>query len=173
MQSIITVVWIETKYWPGWGEGSNLRWCLRTLSKFALSCCSPDEGTGGDWISTAIFWLATPLFFGYAWEEGGGGRSCSLDVAVMGAFVYTAVFLTSVLFFHQVALQEEEELSWKEASDPRALCNDYSRAGFFLRRNITSPKWIIFLESGSLCYSNDTCNRRFFSATVSFILHSQ
>lgn len=63
--------------------------------------------------------------------------------------------------------QAEEQLSWREAGDPRALCNDFSRAGFFLRKSATSSKWIIFLESGSLCYSNDTCNRRFFNESVS------
>lgn len=58
-------------------------------------------------------------------------------------------------------------LTWRLASDPRAVCNDFTRAGFFLRRNNASDKWVIFLEGGSLCFSNDTCNRRFFRAEVS------
>jgi len=58
-------------------------------------------------------------------------------------------------------------MEWHKASDDRALCNDYSRAGFFLRRNSSSDRWIIFLESGSLCFSNSTCNRRFFRDSVS------
>lgn len=62
---------------------------------------------------------------------------------------------------------QENILSWRRATDPKALCNDYTRAGFFLNRNPTSSKWIIFLESGSLCYSNGTCNRRFFDESVS------
>lgn len=65
------------------------------------------------------------------------------------------------------AQQQQNTLSWRQASDPRALCNDYTRAGFFLNLNPNSKKWIIFLESGSLCYSNDTCNRRFFNEKVS------
>ncbi len=63
--------------------------------------------------------------------------------------------------------ENDNVLFWRRASDPRALCNDYTQAGFFLNRNTNSSKWIIFLESGSLCYSNDTCNRRFFSESVS------
>jgi len=59
---------------------------------------------------------------------------------------------------------------WQEARDPRALCNDYSRAGFFLRRNSSSERWIIFLESGSLCFSSSTCNRRFFRSEVANII---
>lgn len=62
--------------------------------------------------------------------------------------------------------QGEGDMNWTEASDPRALCNDFTRAGYFLRRNESSDKWVIFLESGSLCFSNDTCNRRFFNAEV-------
>lgn len=63
--------------------------------------------------------------------------------------------------------QNESVLSWRRASDPAALCNDYTTAGFFINMKPNSSKWIIFLESGSLCYSSDTCNRRFFRESVS------
>lgn len=59
------------------------------------------------------------------------------------------------------------QMQWVEANDSRALCNDFTRAGYFVKRNKSSDKWVIFLESGSLCYSNDTCNRRFFNSRVS------
>ena len=58
-------------------------------------------------------------------------------------------------------------LEWHDVSDSSALCNDFTRAGFFLRRENTSDRWIIFLESGGLCYSNETCNRRFLVTEVS------
>ena len=58
-------------------------------------------------------------------------------------------------------------LEWFDVSDGSALCNDFTRAGYFLRRQSTSDRWIIFLESGGLCYSNETCNRRFFVSEVS------
>ena len=45
------------------------------------------------------------------------------------------------------------------------MCNDYSRAGFFLERT-GSTKWVIFLESGGLCYSPETCNKRFIKPEV-------
>ena len=60
-----------------------------------------------------------------------------------------------------------KRLEWFDVSDGSALCNDFTRAGFFLRRQNTSDRWIIFLESGGLCYSNETCNRRFFVTEVS------
>ena len=58
-------------------------------------------------------------------------------------------------------------LEWFDVSDGSALCNDFTRAGYFLRRQNTPDRWIIFLESGGLCYSNETCNRRFFVTEVS------
>ena len=57
-------------------------------------------------------------------------------------------------------------MTWALSSNGSALCNDFTRAGFFLRRNLTSDDWVIFLESGSLCFSNETCNRRFFLPNV-------
>ena len=63
-------------------------------------------------------------------------------------------------------LDRESKMMWVAASNPMALCNDFTRAGFFIRRNIASDKWVVFLESGDLCYDRDSCNRRFFVRTV-------
>lgn len=68
------------------------------------------------------------------------------------------------------AQADGDRLFWEEANDPLAVCNDYTRAGFFLRRNTNSNNWVIYLESGSLCFSNDTCNRRFFRSEVSKVV---
>ena len=58
-------------------------------------------------------------------------------------------------------------LTWKFTDNKAALCNDFTRAGFF-HRNASSEelKLVIFLESGSLCYSNETCNRRYFQSYI-------
>lgn len=57
-------------------------------------------------------------------------------------------------------------LQYRNITDPKALCNDFTRAGFFLfqqQQNAEkSGKWIIFLESGGFCYSPESCNERFF-----------
>ena len=56
-------------------------------------------------------------------------------------------------------------MSWSFAGDRAALCNDFTRAGFFHRNaSGAEQKWVIFLESGSLCFSNETCNRRYFQS---------
>lgn len=55
-------------------------------------------------------------------------------------------------------------LVWNTTTNPQALCNDFTKAGYFMTRDRTnSDKWLIFLESGGLCFSNDTCNRRYFN----------
>lgn len=59
-----------------------------------------------------------------------------------------------------------DRMQWNLASNPQALCNDFTRAGFFIRRNTSSDRWVIFLESGSLCFSSETCNNRFFRREV-------
>ena len=60
-----------------------------------------------------------------------------------------------------------EPLSWEFADDTAALCNDLTRAGFFHRKpSSAGKKWVVFLESGSLCYSSETCNRRYFQSHV-------
>ncbi len=60
-------------------------------------------------------------------------------------------------------------LQWRGLSQsefPRALCNDFTHAGYFMRKGTESNKWVIFLESGGLCYSADTCNRRYFHQNI-------
>ena len=56
-------------------------------------------------------------------------------------------------------------MNWLLVNDSQALCNDYTRAGYFANVRNTD-KWLVFFESGSLCYSNGTCNRRFFQSSV-------
>ena len=71
-----------------------------------------------------------------------------------------AIILTSLLAYSHCSV-----LKWSFTENDTALCNDFTRAGFF-HRNATrgKQKWVIFLESGSLCYSNETCNRRYFQS---------
>ena len=59
-----------------------------------------------------------------------------------------------------------EKMTWVSASNSMALCNDFTQAGFFIRRNTNSNNWVVFLESGGLCYDKASCNRRFFVRTV-------
>ena len=56
-------------------------------------------------------------------------------------------------------------MHWTLIEDTEAVCNDYSRAGYFIETTETA-KWVIFFESGGLCFSPETCNRRFFKPEV-------
>ena len=60
------------------------------------------------------------------------------------------------------------ELNWSFTDDKTALCNDFTLAGFFHRPPSLpeEDKWVVFLESGSFCYSNDTCNRLYFQSSI-------
>ena len=59
------------------------------------------------------------------------------------------------------------KLLWNRLEDPRALCNDYSHAGYFISStvnqslNATHNRWVIFLESGGVCSTPDDCNYRY------------
>ena len=66
------------------------------------------------------------------------------------------------------------QLRWQNitnALERGALCNDFSTAGYFIRRqhslsNTTKSKWVIFLESGGGCTNPQSCNTRFIDQQV-------
>ena len=61
----------------------------------------------------------------------------------------------------------DEPLKWTTVSNDAALCNDFTKAGFFHRKPANdAKKWVVFLESGAVCYSSETCNRRYFNSTI-------
>ena len=82
------------------------------------------------------------------------------------------MLLISGLFASFVCLSqgaaEEGKLHWANVTNQTALCNDFTQAGFFHRSPTENGagKWVVYLESGAVCYSNDTCNRRYFNSTV-------
>lgn len=88
------------------------------------------------------------------------------------------VLVLAVLFSHfswlPVTLAQQQStqtrMKWVSASNPEALCNDFTQAGFFIRQNQSSNNWVVFLESGGLCYSTESCNRRFFVRKVMLLL---
>ena len=57
-------------------------------------------------------------------------------------------------------------LVWRNISDTRALCNDFSQAGYFVRTNAGSGRWLVFLEGGGFCSSAASCNLRYFKDEV-------
>ena len=71
-----------------------------------------------------------------------------------------------ILFFAVLPIPSLCSLVWQRLENPEAVCNDFSRAGYFLDKfDEGSTSWIVFLESGGLCHSPETCNERFFNST--------
>lgn len=66
-------------------------------------------------------------------------------------------------------LSLSEGLIWYNITRPYergALCNDFSPAGYFIRRKPSSTKWLVFLEGGGGCNTPVKCNERFIDARV-------
>lgn len=65
------------------------------------------------------------------------------------------------------ASTNHDVMTWHNITNSAALCNDFTPAGFFLRRSPTGMnKWVIYLESGGFCASADTCNRRYTNSSL-------
>ena len=79
----------------------------------------------------------------------------------------TAVTAILAVFTGLLLASASTKLTWDFTNNEAALCSDFTRAGFF-HRNVSSEekKWVIFLEGGGLCYSNETCNRRYFRSQI-------
>ena len=58
------------------------------------------------------------------------------------------------------------QMRWVNISNPRALCNDFTQAGLFQESYPRSTRWILVLESGGLCFSPKTCNKRLFHPSI-------
>lgn len=97
----------------------------------------------------------------------------SVKMTVMTATYLRSTFLLTATWllcngWVVLAAVGNEPLKWQTLSNDSALCNDFTKAGFF-HRNATengTGKWVVFLESGSLCFSNETCNRRYFQSHI-------
>ena len=128
------------------------------------------------WIVTFTSQADTPLFILHApcsklWRlrhSDLGLLQLSLAMRIKEQFWRAVILPACVLILAQPVLvtSQDQEMRWQRATDPRALCNDYTRAGFFINRNENSSDWVIFFESGGVCYSRDSCNRRFCSLKV-------
>lgn len=86
------------------------------------------------------------------------------------AFLVTCIvfswFVPTAVGDHESVKTLTKKMHWVDAESPAALCNDFTRAGFFINRNSESNQWIVFLEGGGTCSDVRSCNRRFFDEKV-------
>ena len=90
--------------------------------------------------------------------HGGKNFLCIANIVMLSLLLGWAV--------NTRAAADDESLQFQEFTDGNALCNDYTRAGYFIRRTNYSTDWVIFFESGGACYSAATCNRRYLRREV-------
>lgn len=43
---------------------------------------------------------------------------------------------------------------------PNVTCNDGTKAGYYIRQNYNSQRWLIFLEGGWHCFNEKSCQQR-------------
>lgn len=102
----------------------------------------------------------------YIWSQGANtetvGHENNIAMEIMKIWSLLCVLVAMILFPPPVLAQ----MRWFNISNPRALCNDFTQAGFFLENYPRSSKWVIFLESGGLCFSPKSCNKRFFHPSI-------
>lgn len=75
------------------------------------------------------------------------------------------LLLLGCLLYSPTVQGSSSTLQWRRLSNSEAVCNDFSRAGYFIEKRDPS-RWIVFLESGGLCYSPSSCNVRFIHPTI-------
>ena len=74
------------------------------------------------------------------------------------------ICLLSIL---SLPLQTSSTLKLATISDTRAVCNDHSRAKYYTDHETQrSNKWIIYLESGGGCSTEERCKERFSSSQI-------
>lgn len=85
--------------------------------------------------------------------------------------MFLSAVLSSFQLFHH-GVSSSNTMYKKTLSNKDALCNDGSRAVFFLGVQKTS-KWIIFLESGAYCLTKAQCLARFGNEYTKALMTSQ
>ena len=56
--------------------------------------------------------------------------------------------------------RQSKRLSRKFLYNGNVTCNDGSAAGFYVRRNYQSKRWVVFLEGGWICHDEESCSIR-------------
>ena len=81
-------------------------------------------------------------------------------------------FLKVLCFYCISTTKTSNELQKKYISDPDAVCNDNSRATFYIGPGLRK-KWIVFFESGGFCASFEDCNKRYLNKNSTMFMTSE
>lgn len=70
------------------------------------------------------------------------------------------LFVAASFLYFISTTKASNELQKKYISDTNAICNDNTRATFYIGHQ-SRQKWIVFFESGGFCASLEDCNERY------------
>lgn len=93
-------------------------------------------------------------------------RLCILD------FVRALLLASLLVSFVSSTGASKNALFKEELSNEEAICNDGSKAVFYVGAK-PSNKWIIFFESGGLCSTMEECNERYKNKETSVLMTSK
>lgn len=80
------------------------------------------------------------------------------------------MYLLCLFVFACTAQLEYSTMHWVALSEfPDALCNDGSVAGYYLSHGTNKAKWVIYLEGGGFCFSEESCSTRNVNLTSSLL----
>ena len=83
-----------------------------------------------------------------------------------------AFFVVGFLCPRSIFAESASNTLWKKyISDSEAVCNDNSRATFYIGPKL-SNKWIVFFESGGFCASFEECNKRYINENSTVLMTS-
>ena len=102
----------------------------------------------------------------YKWAKMAWIYNRSLAAMIFSVLWLWLAIVNAQQGVNQGAQAGRNKMAWVSSTNSTALCNDFTRAGFFIRRSESSRDWVVFLESGGLCYNTESCNRRFFVRQV-------
>ena len=84
----------------------------------------------------------------------------------------TSTLLLGFVCLQCILTERTSATLWRKyISDTEAVCNDNSRATFYIEPR-SSNKWIVFFESGAFCASFEECNKRYLNENSTVLMTS-
>ena len=84
----------------------------------------------------------------------------SLFEQEQGEFLPEDTFRKLAAVLYRRGDKVENRLTRKYLYNNNVTCNDGSVAGYYIRRNSQSRRWVIYLEGGWFCYDQTSCEAR-------------
>ena len=87
-------------------------------------------------------------------------RSMFEESSTNGEFLPEDTFRKLAAVLYRRGDKAENRLKRKYLFNSNVTCNDGSSAGYYIRRNSETRRWVIYLEGGWFCYDDISCEAR-------------